>query len=317
MPGKCGLQAFAEGENKSTQTATFAAQKHHFLIPLSTILLVILAAFIHASWNLIIKTIPGGISFVWLGALVVSIWMVPVLLIWLWYFPVAWNWAVAGGLLISSALHFVYFAVLQRGYQVSDLSVVYPVARGSAPVIASVAALLLLGESADLSDYLGLLLVTGGILCIAWPGKHIEDKRKIQLGVYYGLSTGFLVAAYTLFDTWLMRSLALAPLVIEAVSHPFRVALLWPHARKNKAEILAIWKEHRLKVVYFALMSPIAFLLILSALKTAPVHFVAPTRELSIVIGVLMADRLLYEPEIGRRLVGSLLMLGGVVLLAV
>jgi drug/metabolite transporter (DMT)-like permease len=199
---------------------------------------------------------------------------------------------------------------------VADLSVVYPIARGSAPVVSSLAAMLLLNEAPTHLGLAGLFVVSMGIILIAWPKASSGNIGKVKLGVCFGLATGLLISAYTLYDTWLIRELALAPLVIEAVSHPFRVALLWPHAHKNKAEIWKIWREHTAKVLYFAILSPIAFLMILYALKTAPVHFVAPTRELSIVVGVLLAGKLLDEQDFGKRLAGSLLMVVGVVMLA-
>jgi drug/metabolite transporter (DMT)-like permease len=277
--------------------------------------MVLLAAVMHALWNFVVKTIPGGLSFVWLGALVVSAWMLPVLAVWLYVFPVVWTWQLIGCLIISSLLHMVYFAVLQRGYQVADLSVVYPVARGSAPVLSSLAAILFFAERPSLVAYAGLACIALGILLIAKPKSSPTDPTKLQLGLWYGFSTGVLIALYTIWDRYLVHTLLIAPLLIEAVSHPLRVLWLWPHARKHGPEIRTIWREHTRKVVFFAIVSPIAFIMILYALKTAPVHFVAPVREISIVLGVILAGKLLAEEHWVERLLGAILMVIGAVCL--
>ena len=114
-----------------------------------------------------------------------------------------------------------------------------------------------------------------------------------------------------------VKQLALAPLMLEACSHPFRVVALAPLARRRWPEIGAIWRAHRWKVVVVALISPLGYLLVLYAIKTAPVHVVAPARELSIVIGVVLGARLLTEENFRPRLMGSLLILAGIVLLSV
>jgi drug/metabolite transporter (DMT)-like permease len=278
--------------------------------------LVLVAAVIHALWNYVVKTIPGGTSFVWLGAFAVSIWMTPVLIIWLYFYPFELTMPVFWGLLVSSVLHLVYFLTLQHGYAVSDLSVVYPLARGSAPIFSSMAAVYFLEEQFGKYTYAGLAAVFLGVLCIANPFKKVAESQKLKLGLSYGITVGFLIACYTLLDTYLIRTLSIAPLVIEAVSHPLRVLVLWPHARKNLPEIKEIWNKYRFKVLFFALMSPTAFLMILYALKYAPVHFVAPARELSIVVGVILGGRLLSEEDTKIRILGSLLMVLGIGILA-
>jgi drug/metabolite transporter (DMT)-like permease len=277
---------------------------------------VLLAAVIHAYWNYIVKTIPGGASFVWIGALAVSAWMLPAVAIWLYFFPVVWTSTLILCLFVSGLLHMVYFLVLQQGYQKADLSVVYPLARGSGPIFSSLAAIALLGETMTSLAFCGLCLVAVGIILIARPRGQVLDKSRLQLGIGYGLLTGFLIAGYTIWDGYLVREMLVAPLVLEAFSHPLRVLILMPYALRHKTEISDIWQNYRTKLFLFAVLSPIAFLMILYALKHAPVHFVAPTRELSIVIGVVLAGKLLAEEDNHMRVFGSVFMVIGVVLLA-
>lgn len=277
---------------------------------------VLIAAVMHALWNFVVKTIPGGTSFVWLGAAAVTAWMLPVLLVWLHYNPVVWTWTLAGQLLVSSVLHLVYFSFLQRGYQVSDLSVVYPLARGSAPVFSTLAAIAFLAERPSVLGYVGLGLIALGIVLIARPRGVVTDPAKLRTGLFYGIGTGVLIACYTIWDGWLVRTLLISPLLIEVVSHPLRMLFLAPHAVRNWLEIKEIWQKYTWRVVFFALVSPVAFLIVLYAMRVAPVHFVAPVRELSIVIGVLLAGKLLAEENMHERLFGASLMVCGAMCLA-
>jgi drug/metabolite transporter (DMT)-like permease len=287
------------------------------MVTSTTVLIVILAAVMHATWNYMVKTIPGGVQFVWLGALACTIWMVPLMFVWLYFEPMVWTWPIVLGLLFSSVIHLVYFLILQDGYQKADLSVVYPLARGSAPLFASAAAILFLGESPHFWAYIGLLLVATGIVLIARTSNNTTDRTRLHIGLKYGIGIGLMIALYTIFDRYLVREMLIAPFVLEAVSHPLRVAVLYPKVRNKMPEIRAIWRDYTAKVVIFALLSPTAFIMILYALKTAPVHFVAPARELSIVLGVMLGGKLLAEDDMRQRLIGALVMLLGVVLLSV
>ena len=139
---------------------------------LASILLVVLASFIHASWNLLAKrAAPAGPYLVFAYTLIAAMVYAP----WVGYLlltgGVSWTWAGAGFVLLSAVIHLGYSLFLQRGYQVADLSVVYSVARGTGPMLSSLAAFLLLGESPTAAGLLGLVLVVAGILMIATQGR--------------------------------------------------------------------------------------------------------------------------------------------------
>lgn len=282
-----------------------------------SLMLVLIAAVLHAVWNFLAKTIPGGPAFVWLLAAVISVWMLPLVVAYSILYDFEWSLRNVGALGVTGVLHLVYFLVLQKGYAVADLSVVYPLARGSGPVLSAVGAVLFLHEQPGVLSVLGLCLVVAGVLLVSGIGKAGVDAGKRRDGLVYGIGTGFLIACYTVFDGFAVKQLALAPLMLEACSHPFRVVALAPLARRRWPEIGAIWRTHRWKVVVVALISPLGYLLVLYAIKTAPVHVVAPARELSIVIGVVLGARLLTEENFRPRLMGSLLILAGIVLLSV
>ncbi|HET9144219.1 EamA family transporter [Actinophytocola sp.] len=281
----------------------------------AAIVLVVAAALAHAGWNLCAKRVPhGGTAFVWLYGSVSAAVCVPLVLVTVLVLdqtpsPV---WALAMG--VSGLLHLVYFVLLQRGYAVGDLSVVYPLARGSGPLLAVLAAVLLFGERPGVLALAGAGIVVAGILVIGGLGSGAAAR---SAGALYGLATGTLIAGYTLWDAHAVTALAVPPQVLLAGSALCEFALLSPVAVARRGEVAGLWRAHWRLVLAIAVLSPLAYLLVLFALRLAPVSMVAPARELSIVFGSLAAWRLLGEPHPGRRLAGAVVVLAGVAAIAV
>jgi drug/metabolite transporter (DMT)-like permease len=275
------------------------------------IVLVVTAALAHAGWNVCAKRIPhGGAALVWLYGTVAIALCVPLALVDVLvsgHEPTT-NWLVATAL--SGLLHLTYFILLQRGYAVGDLSVVYPLARGSGPALAVLAAVVVLGERPGVLDLVGAGIVVVGILVIGGIG----SARSV--GVLYGLATGALIAAYTLWDAYAVTTLAVPPLVLLVGAVLGESLLLSPVALARRASIAALWREHWRTVIVIAVLTQLAYLLVLLAMRIAPVSMVAPTRELSIVFATLAAWLVLGEPHPGRRLFGAAVVVAGVIAIA-
>lgn len=221
--------------------------------------------------------------------------------------PGVWWVAIAA----TGVLHLAYFLLLQRGYQVGDLSVVYPLARGSGPLLSIVAAVWLLGERPGAIALVGAVAVIAGVFVIG--GLGIGGTR----GVGYGFATGVLIAAYTLWDAHAVTTLAVPPLVLLTGSMAVEALLLAPYAVIRRPHIRQLWREHKVPVLAVVVLSPISYALVLFAMRLAPISLVAPTRELSIVIGSLGAWLLLGEPNPVRRLAGAVIVVAGVAAIAV
>jgi drug/metabolite transporter (DMT)-like permease len=276
----------------------------------AAILLVLSAAVAHAGWNLAAKRVPhGGALFVWLTAVTSLVLQLPFAVVTIARDGMPGVWWVAFG--VSGCIHTGYFVLLQRGYRVGDLSVVYPLARGTGPLLSVVAAVWLLGERPGIPALLGAAAVVGGVFVIG--GLGIGGTG----GVGYGLATGALIASYTLWDAHAVTVLAVPPLILMTGSSAVESVLLSPHAYTHRAEIAALWREHKAPVLAVAVLSPLAYILVLFAMRMAPVSLVAPARELSIVIGSLGAWLLLGEPNPLRRLTGAVIVLAGVAAIAV
>ena len=226
-----------------------------------------------------------------------------------------------GGLLFvfgTGVLHVGYFLSLQKGYQVGDLSVVYPLARGTGPLLASGAAILLLGERAGPVAWAGILLIVAGVFLLAREpdgGRRSPGERLI--GVVFGLLTGVFIAAYTLWDKYAVGDLSLSPVLYYWGSLLVQTVILLPVALRSREEIQVAWRSRRPEALGVAVLSPVAYLLVLTALVFAPVSRVAPAREIGILFGTLLGGGLLAEEGLERRLLASLCMVLGIVALAV
>ncbi len=278
--------------------------------------LVLVAAVFHATWNLLAKRVgAGGAIFVWLFGLF-SVFI---------YAPLALGVILLQGphlgpaqlvfMFGSGALHLGYFVVLQRGYAVGDLSLVYPLARGTGPLLASVGAVVLLGERPGVVAVSGILLITLGVLLLTREPGSLRGPG-LGMGVIYGLLTGGFIAAYTLWDKQAVSALLIPPLLQSWATTLVTVALLTPLAVRHRKEALSLWQAHKPEVLGIAVLSPLSYILVLTALVFTPVSYVAPAREISILIGVLMGTQLLAEGHTASRLLAAGSMVAGVAALA-
>ena len=282
--------------------------------------LVLISGFLHAAWNLLAKRASGdasGPAFVWLYSALATVIFAPLAAV---VFVGGERVGPVGLLFVfgTGALHVGYFLSLQKGYQVGDLSVVYPLARGTGPLLASGAAILLLGERAGPVAWASILLIVAGVFLLAWEpdgGRRSPGERR--LGVVFGVLTGAFIAAYTLWDKHAVGDLALSPVLYYWGSLLVQTVVLLPVALRRREEIRGAWQARRPETLGVAVLSPVAYLLVLTALVFAPVSRVAPAREIGILIGTLLGGGMLAEGGLGRRLLASFCMVLGIVALAV
>jgi drug/metabolite transporter (DMT)-like permease len=282
------------------------------------IALVVLAAFIHASWNLLSKrAAAAGPTFVFAYNLVACIAYAP-WVIWLMARgALTWSLPIAGCILLSALVHLAYSLCLQRGYQVADLSVVYPVARGTGPTLSSLGAFLLLGEAPSFRGILGLAAVVIGIGLISTQGNLAAFRKPGgQAGVRWGAATGLLISIYTVVDAYGVKRLGIHPVVLDWLSNLLRFILLAPVVLRDLDRARALMQGRWLLAIGVGLLSPLSYILVLAALDMgAPLSVVAPTREMSMMIGALFGMLVLRETVGVWRLAGCLVLAAGVVLL--
>jgi drug/metabolite transporter (DMT)-like permease len=277
--------------------------------------LVLVAAVAHALWNLAARSVTadGGLFVFLYVAASAALWT-PVTVGWLLLHPrhLTWAWLLAP--LVSGLLHTVYGLVLQRGYRRGDLSLVYPVARGVGPLVTLVVAVAALGERPAPLAVLGALVVVAGIGVISLPGRGGATRARSRAGLGWGAATGLSIAAYTLWDSHAVNTLQVPPSAYFTTSLLFQMMPLAPRAARRPAALAGVWRDHRRAVLTVAVLSPLAYVLVLQAMLLAPVALVASTRESSIVVGALLGSLVLGEPGGPRRTVGALVVLAGIAL---
>src|SRR5215218_5108752 len=179
--------------------------------------LVLAAGSFHATWNLLAKRASSGVSgpaFVWLCTALSTLIFAPVAAIVLSGNP---HVGTLGLLFMfgTGILHTGYFLSLQEGYRVGDLSMIYPLARGTGPLLASAAAIALFDERPGPLGAAGILLIVSGVFLLAWEpdsGSRGSAKKK-WLGMAFGLLTGVFIASYTLWDKYAVSDLLLSPIL--------------------------------------------------------------------------------------------------------
>ncbi|CAG5008363.1 hypothetical protein DYBT9275_04250 [Dyadobacter sp. CECT 9275] len=277
--------------------------------------LVLTAAVLHAGWNLLSKKTQGRTPFIWLVYTASSVVYLPILLFTVSKETTIWSLPILWFSLASSVLHLGYYIILQKGYRSADLSVVYPLARGSGPLFSSLAAILFLNELLKIPTTIGLCLIIAGVLLIAGLSFKRKVKKETIPGVTYGVLTGLFIALYTINDTIAVKFYGLPPLTLTFGTNLLSSVLLFPVLLLKKDEVKREIRLHKGIIIAIAVLSPAAYILILEALKYAPLTVVAPARESSIVLGVWMGSRVFNEEDGRRRLIASLLILCGIIAL--
>lgn len=291
-------------------------------MPPSAIALVLIAALLHAGWNIVAKKSGGGPHFVLMGALMIVTLWAPLGLVMAWQQVPAWGWHEWLLLLASGLAHLVYFNVLLAGYRAADLTVVYPVARGTGPLVTAFAAVALLDETLGAKGVAGVLGVTGGVFLIAggprlWAATQDPLQRARALaGLRWGGATGLLIALYTVIDGYAVKVMLISPILVDYVGNALRIPFMLPNALRDRAGFVRDFKAQWRAALVLAAISPLAYVLVLFAVQMAPLSHVAPAREVSMLFAALLGGRLLGETDRGARLLGAACIAAGVVVLA-
>lgn len=291
-------------------------------MPASALALVLLAGLIHASWNIAAKKAGGDARFATFTGLVMMVFWAP-LGLWLGVDELP-RWGRTEWLLLaaSALLHTVYFIVLLRGYRKADLTVVYPLARGSGPLLSSIGAIVLMGEQISALGVTGIAGVVAGVFLIAggpglWRASHDPVRRqRVRKGMVYGLLSGAFIASYTVVDGYAVKIVLMSPILVDYMGNLLRLVLLVPTVVRDRPAARALWAVQWKYAVFVGIISPVSYVLVLYAVRLAPLSHVAPAREVSMLFAALVGGQLLGEGDRGMRLLGAAFIAAGVVALA-
>ena len=224
--------------------------------------------------------------------------------------PLEWLF-IAG----SAVIHIAYYYFLQWGYRIGDISLVYPIARGSGPILSSLAAIIFLGERPGLFGILGIVAIGIGIFCLT-AGTRKSGRVGVEGAVVAGLLTGLSIAAYTVWDKYAVSSVHVSPVLLDLLANPLLALLLMPMVWHQRNDIKRYWALNRAELFGVTLANPISYILILSVMTVAPVSQIAPMREISTLIGAFIGGRLFAEERLGSRLAAASVIVIGVLAVA-
>jgi drug/metabolite transporter (DMT)-like permease len=288
-------------------------------------LLVLGSALMHATWNMFAKRSSHPLAFLWLVNTASMLIFLPVFL---WALlehgvpGVAWPFVVATGL-----LHIFYVGFLSQAYRYGALSIAYPVSRGTGVALVPLFAVPLLDEQISVVGLLGIALVlTGifglhireiaGVFGIGSAGAAFQHRLADNRGAIYALITGLSIAAYSLVDKAAMTHAH--PLVYGYLIFVSMTLGLTPYVlMKHRPEAMHELRTNPWLVLLGGLFVQGTYLIVLAAMTIAPVSYIVPLREVSVLFGALLGMFFLREIMTPQRLLAAGIITGGVVLIAV
>jgi drug/metabolite transporter (DMT)-like permease len=281
------------------------------------LILVLAAAVLHATWNLCAKRAASGLPFVWVtGVLSFVLWTPFAAGYWVRH-PQSVTTQGLWFMVLSGVLHCGYSVFLQRAYRAGDFTLVYPLARGTGPLLSSLTAILILGERPS------TLALSGGALIIAsifflTGGHHLVRGRTSGTGpaLFYGVGCGTFIAAYTVADRQGVVLALVPPLLLDWGGNVARTVIFAPFVVNRWAEVRHVWRTYKLECFAVATLGPLAYILVLWAMSFTPLTYIAPLREVSILFGTFIGAKILKEADGPRRLWAAGAMAVGVIALA-
>lgn len=276
-------------------------------------ILILFSAVCHATWNYASKKVKSDSAFIWLFSIISSIIYFPIVVASLFFYETNFQPHFIVFIVGSAIIHSIYFILLNKGYRHGNLSVIYPLARGTGPLFSTIIAIVLLKESVSFEALIGIILIISGIISIAGDPRTILSSIKKDKSLMYAFLCGLSIASYTIFDKIAVSVIMLPPILLDWLSNLGRVVLLTPYALSRKNQVKQLFLHHKKEAFTVAILSPLSYILALTAMVSIPVYYVAPVRELSILIGTFFGVKFLSEKLTKIKLVGICLMTIGVI----
>ncbi|KJH86815.1 multidrug DMT transporter permease [Pseudomonas fluorescens] len=271
-------------------------------MPIHIVLLVLFAALLHASWNALLR---GGSDRLWsmtVMCIVIAIASVIAAVFMVAPAPASWGYGM-----LSALLHVGYNLFLVRSYRVGDLGQIYPISRGSSPALITLGAAVFAGESITPGELLGIGLVSGGIISLAFRGRSLSVPS-----LPYALGTGCFIAAYSVVDGIGAR-LSSAPLAYTVwMCALWGVLMPLVYIGLRDARSLFCVRPGILAASVGGLVSLLAYAIVIYAMNEAPLGAVSALRETSVLFAVLIGYLFLGETLTARRVLACVVIASGI-----
>lgn len=282
-------------------------------MPILAIILLFLSAALHALWNFLLKNSQE--KYIAMGWQVIISGVMSLVLIFFTGLPPKSMWLFA---ILSMILEAIYFILLSTAYTGHDFSLVYPIARGAAPALLALWSAIFLREKLTVGGYLGLAMITSGIILIGATALLQNRGEKPQIkGILIALSVSLMISMYTLIDGAAVKNGPPLPYALSMfVMVPFiTTPYLARHYGWNR--FVGSWKQDKAYLLLGGVLGIIAYLLALFAYTFAPLSYSGAIREVGSVIGAFIGWKFLNEQMGGVRVVGAAIVFAGILAIAI
>jgi drug/metabolite transporter (DMT)-like permease len=282
-------------------------------MPTLAIILLLTSASLHALWNLLLKRSQE--KYITMGWQVILSGVLAFFLLLFTGLPPRSMWLFA---LLSMGLEAIYFILLSNAYSDHDFSLVYPIARGTAPAFLMLWSVLFLNEKVSLAGVLGVSLIVGGMVIIGATSLIQNRGSKLHIkGVLLALSVALIISLYTLIDGTAVKNGPPLPYALTTFLFVPILTTTYNLRRFGWKQFHAAWRGPRIPLILTAVLGVVAYLLALMAYSFAPLSYSGAIREVSVVIGSFLGWQFLDEPMGGTRLLGSMVIFAGIFIIAV
>ena len=282
-------------------------------MPLLAILLLLSSASLHALWNLLLKRSQE--KYIAMGWQVIISGLIAFFLLLFTGLPPRSMWLFA---LISMTLEAVYFILLSNAYSDHDFSLIYPIARGTAPAFLMLWSVLFLDEKLSPGGILGVSLIVCGMVMIGATSLIQSRGSRLHLkGVALALAVALIISLYTLIDGTAVKNGPPLPYALTMFMFVPVLTTTYNLRRFGWKQFAAAWKGPRIPLILTAVLGVVAYLLALMAYSFAPLSYSGAIREVSVVIGAFLGWQFLEEPMGGTRVLGSATIFAGILIIAI
>lgn len=275
-----------------------------------SIVLLMTSGLLHASWNFLLKASGEKFLALWWGYLLGGLVFLPFMIGRPLPPPSVWVW-----LLVSVLVEIIYLALLSFSYQKTDLSVIYPITRGSGPVFITLWSILLIGERPGPGGLVGILLIIVGIGLVAYRSSPKQGKAYLKSNLPLGLLIGFIISCYTLIDG--TQSKRTDPIVYSWLVLTIMPILSTPLllVRYPISEIKDSIKKKPIKLLLIGVLTYLAYTVALIAYSFSYISYAGSIREVGIIFAAI-GGWLFFKERLGwQRLAGVLTVFIGILVI--
>jgi drug/metabolite transporter (DMT)-like permease len=281
-------------------------------MPIPALLLLFLSASLHALWNLLLK--KSQEKYIAMGWQVILSGVFAFIVLLFIGLPPRSMWLFA---LISMSLEAIYFILLSNAYSDHDFSLVYPIARGTAPAFLLLWSVLFLHERLTLPGILGVSLIVCGMIVIGATSLLQNRGSRLHLkGVIVALAVALTISIYTLIDGTAVKNGPPLPYALSMFMLVPALTTTYNLRRYGWKQFVSAWNGPRAPLILAAILGVVAYLFALFAYTIAPVSYSGAIREVSVVIGAFFGWQFLGEKMGGLRLAGAAIIFAGIVTIA-